>query len=95
MLKYISYGNTKYGNTFHMEILKLFLSVGLHNEKSCRENILQFQKSDFGMNSGQTMPTFYKDYPEIEEAAKLFVLEEIQKKSCNFRVLDLCNFIDS
>jgi hypothetical protein len=48
------------------------------------------------MNSGgQTMPTFYKDYPEIEEAAKLFVLEEIQKKSCNFRVLDLCNFIDS
>jgi len=61
-----------------MEIRRLFPSVGLHNEKSCLEILLQFQKSDFGMNSGgQTTLTFYEDYPEIEEAAKLFVLKVI------------------
>ena len=46
-------------------------------------------------NLGKQVPTFYEHFPEIETAAKVFVSEAIQKKSCSFRILDLCEFIDT
>ena len=44
---------------------------------------------------GEKNPTFYEIFPEIQDLAKLYVIEQTQKKSYNFSVLDLCNFIDS
>ena len=88
-LSIFSYALLKRFGITAMEIRTFFPSIGLQSEKSCRENLFQCQKSDFGKQcGGQTTPTFYEDFPEIENTAKLFVLEEIQKKSCNFRVLE-------
>ncbi len=44
---------------------------------------------------GYKIPLLYEEYPELEMVAKLFVVDEFQKKSCNFRVLDLWNFFDA
>ena len=92
-LSIFSYALLKRFGITGMEIRTFFPSIGLQSEKSCRENLLQCQKSDFGKNSGdQTTPSFYEDFPEIEKAAKLFVLEEIQKKNCKFSCFGFVQF---
>ena len=44
---------------------------------------------------GKQFNEFYDDFPELEIAAKIFVTEKCQQKNCSFRVLDLCEYIDS
>jgi hypothetical protein len=74
----------------------LFRNIGLQKAEHCRDNIIKFNKYEMDINSGgNRFSAFYDDFPEIEIAAKVFVSENCSKKSCSFRVIDLCKYIDS
>ena len=86
---------TKFGINISA-IGNIFLNIGLQKAEHCRENLIKFYKDGTDINSGgNRFCTFYENFPEIEIAAKVFVTENCSKKSCSFRVLDLCKYIDT
>jgi hypothetical protein len=67
----------------------LFRNIGLQKAEHCRDNIIKFNKYGIDIKSGWNRFSAFNDgFPEIEIAAK--VSENCSKKSCSFRVIDLC-----
>ena len=85
----------KFGINFS-EIQKFFATIGLQKAGTSRDNLIKLKKEGLEKKSGgYRSSSFYDDFPEIETLAKVFVSEKSQKKSCCFKVLDLCEYIDT
>ncbi len=66
-------------------------------QKVCtsRNNLIKIKKEGLEKQSGgYRFSNFYEDFPEIEILAKVFVSQKSQTKSCSFKVLDSCEYID-
>ncbi len=66
-------------------------------QKVCtsRNNLIKIKNEGLEKQSGgYRFSNFYEDFPEIEILAKEFVSEKSRTKSCSFKVLDSCEYID-
>ena len=85
----------KFGIQFTV-IQKLFKACGLQKAGTCRDNLIKMRTVGIEKTSGGYQASgFYNDFPEIKIMAKIFVSEQSQKKSCSFKMLDLCEYIDT
>ena len=56
------------------------------------DDLIEFNIDNQG---GKVSGSFYDTFPDIENEAKLFATNECQKKTSEFKAVDLCNFIDA
>lgn len=101
-IKYLStllYMSLRYFNIKWEDINEFLKNIDLMTAQTCHKWTTVFIKGDYeefstDLRGGKQTDSFYDMFPDIEEAAKTFVIEACSRKSGDFKAQDLAQFID-